>query len=303
VSAAATGKYTVVFDTASTGPTVISATVSGGYLGWVVPALDDGTVACRVKDRGVQSECWKASATATYDDAIDGAPAEEELVAGIPATPVFSYSNGGIDVIDFEWEPGEGGGTPAEYNVHITGGDVDETCTVLRGDYLGAGIYDGSTVWCGDETEFSADGTVVMDTTYTATITAVNDDGTSPPLVIEVDTMESTDVPSMPSWGGTASHGTLISKTWSPPAWEGTSPIVSYTVTITGPGLEETVSVPADQTLSFSVLGNEVTWGDGGYRLSAGALTPLTTYTLSVTAVNASGTSPAAVEEVTTGPE
>jgi plastocyanin len=193
----------------------------------------------------------------TYDVAYDQVSVASSFIVpppppGAPTGVAATPGNGQATVT---WTaPGSSGGGPITgYSITVSPGGTVVRSSGLTTSAVVSGLTNG--------------------TSYTFTVTATNDYGTSAPSAASAPVIPAT-VPGPPqSVTATATDG-MATITWSAPAADGGRPVTGYAVTSSPDGL---VSVAGPSARSASVLG----------------LTNGTTYTFTVTATNVMGTGPA----------
>lgn len=170
------------------------------------------------------------------------------------------------------WTAADDGGTPVTgYVINLFAGGTEPVRTIQAGNVLELAISGLSP-----------------ETSYQATVTAVNGEGDSTPSDAGAFTTKSVVVPGAPAdVVANVASPTSLNVTWSPPTDDGGATVADYEVTV----------------YRGSAVANGPTLSKGAMSVVVSGLAPETDYTVQVKAVNAKGAGSAAISAVVRTPE
>jgi hypothetical protein len=273
-------------------PTGVSATPGNGQLtvAWSAPANNGGSA---ITGYTVTVAAGSSSSQVPSVDGVTTSATVSGLTNGTPYTVTVSATNSvgtSPDSASVSATPVAPPVAPdAPTSVSATAGDGQLTVTWSAPANDGGSAITGYTVTVdagGNPHVASVDGATTSATVsnltngtpYTVTVSAANATGTSPDSAsVSATPVAPAVAPDAPTGVSATAGDGRVDVSWTPPADNGGSPITGYTVTVDGGPTPVTVAV-----------------GPGATSAAVTGLTDGTPYTVSVTATNAAGSSPAA---------
>jgi alpha-tubulin suppressor-like RCC1 family protein len=227
-------------------------------------------------DNGAAIIFYSVRATDLDESGVAEAPANSAVVPGLVNGDTYSFTvtatnsagTSDVSVVSNAVTPDSSLGAAPDAPINVTAVGGRRAATVSWnppindglsniGSYTVTAAPGGHSVTTPDLTATFTDLTVA--TSYTFTVTATNDIGTSPPSIASNAVIPTADVPGAPSSVLATADNRAAKLVWQPPLDDGGSPITSYTFTAAPGGAHGSVVATNDIGTGAALASNTVT--------------------------------------------